>query len=743
MFEETEPAKAVKDIESEKNVEMLETADFAGHSNEQSGTDKKSVIKYAWNNLKTILKGKECLKKYAVMFCMFLLAALILELCVCNYRALESLTFDGEAAIENYTVENAVKNSDGTYTSNDKNVKINIDDLNKEFDNLYLDIKGTDPYVKFSLKAFDEANADGLTTPEREVVANLEQTKYIRTHFSGTVKSLIVELKNIPENSKFTITGIGVNRKVPLCFSLIRFLFMLGVMMFLYIFRPKSFVYKHKLDLKIFWQKLAVIAFIAVQIAFMWKLSGVNPAIRNITSEAHMQYNNLAESFLNGRLDLDIEPSEALKNMDNPYDRTMRDKEKVDYQGDTAYFNEHYYVYFGVVPVLIFYLPYKIISGGKDLSNADVLLICCILMCMAFLYLLNALIKKWFPKTSFGLYFIMSVMMCDVCGALYFLKRPEFYPIPIALGIALSCFGCALWIKAEYYDADGNKRLKTWRLALGAVCLALVAGCRPQLLVSSVLGAVLLWRYAFGKDRLLFTPKGLKNTLALCLPYVITAVLLMLYNQCRFGSPFDFGANYNLTGNDMTRRGINFDRTLTGYFYFLFQPVGVSNIFPYAQMTTPVALYQGKTVFEGMYGGFLWLAPISFFGIWGLSQKKKFERIGDFRPYYVLCAALICSLVIVFMDTQMAGILPRYYYDFAWLLMLASAITAFVLCNDIMSAKRHRLKRKSGLIKIVMICFVFALVINCLDIFMDFGYSMQSVNPELFYKMKYLIGFLA
>lgn len=29
----------------------------------------------------------------------------------------------------------------------------------------------------------------------------------------------------------------------------------------------------------------------------------------------------------------------------------------------------------------------------------------------------------------------------------------------------------------------------------------------------------------------------------------------MWYNAARFGSPFDFGANYNLTSNDMTRRG--------------------------------------------------------------------------------------------------------------------------------------------------------------------------------------------
>ena len=34
----------------------------------------------------------------------------------------------------------------------------------------------------------------------------------------------------------------------------------------------------------------------------------------------------------------------------------------------------------------------------------------------------------------------------------------------------------------------------------------------------------------------------------------------MAYNAARFGSPFDFGANYNLTSNDMTQMCIRDSR---------------------------------------------------------------------------------------------------------------------------------------------------------------------------------------
>jgi len=52
---------------------------------------------------------------------------------------------------------------------------------------------------------------------------------------------------------------------------------------------------------------------------------------------------------------------------------------------------------------------------------------------------------------------------------------------------------------------------------------------------------------------------------------VLVAAGLMWYNAARFGSPFDFGANYNLTGNDMTQRGFNAVRIGPAVFTSLFE----------------------------------------------------------------------------------------------------------------------------------------------------------------------------
>ena len=694
-------------------------------------------LKKYTTNIVAVLKGEECFKKYKTAFCIILLFALFLELFVFNFRAVESV-FNKRIDAENYHVSGASEISDGVYRVDESEtgeVSFEINDINRELKNVLIDLETDNAYTRMQLWAADEANVLGRDLPEREIVSGLTQTKYIRTHFGGEVRTLKITFKDMQPDSQFTLSGITFNARVPMCFSILRFLLVLGVMMLLYTFRPKSFVYKYALDLKKKWQRTAIITFLVIQIVSMWGLCNANPVIRGVSNGAHMQYNNLAEAFLEGHTYIDIKPNERLKELENPYDQILRHQENVDYQGDTAYYNDRYYVYFGVVPALLFYLPYKVIAGTEaDLPNYIVLFINCVLLCAALVYLLNTIIRKWFKNTSFGLFFIVSVIVCDTCGIIYFLKRPEFYPIPIAEAIAFAALGLSLWIRAEGEDREGRSCLKTGYLLGGAICMALVAGCRPQLLLSTFFGVILFWNKVF-KDRTLFSKNSIKNTLALCMPYIVVGAGLMIYNYVRFDSPFDFGAMYNLTGNDMTRRGINADRTLTGLFYYLLQPIVISNIFPYAQISYVGTMYQGLTIFEGMYGGFLWLSPITLFGIRGL-WKKKWYKNSDIRPYILICAATAFALVIIFADTQMAGVLPRYYYDFAWLLLLASAISVFAEYNRINSDKQKKL------IRLVLICFMISLTINSLNMFIDFGFGMQFCNPEFYYKAKYLIGFL-
>ena len=53
--------------------------------------------------------------------------------------------------------------------------------------------------------------------------------------------------------------------------------------------------------------------------------------------------------------------------LENPYDALNRDSDLInrdeDYLWDAAYYNGKFYVYFGILPVLVIFLPFYLITG--------------------------------------------------------------------------------------------------------------------------------------------------------------------------------------------------------------------------------------------------------------------------------------------------------------------------------------------------------------------------------------------
>lgn len=69
----------------------------------------------------------------------------------------------------------------------------------------------------------------------------------------------------------------------------------------------------------------------------------------------NLMYNcDFTDALIKGQLHLDIEVSEELKAMENPYDTSIRQTENIVCSWDTAYYNGKYYCYYGIVPTLLF-----------------------------------------------------------------------------------------------------------------------------------------------------------------------------------------------------------------------------------------------------------------------------------------------------------------------------------------------------------------------------------------------------
>lgn len=665
-----------------------------------------------------------------------------LELFVFNFRHYQSLG-EEPMAIDLAQIScgrGLVEEQEGIYllTSNVNGRYLEFDVPNVPADNIYLDLSylndiygGTPEVVKMELQARDEGNSEYYGMPTYTLVPGLVQSQYIKLNLSGNLRSLRILFKDTDTMlAKYVgVNGISLNAHVPVNLAVKRMAFLLVVLFLLYLIRPKSWLYRYRYAEKWRGKKLILVAYVAVLIGMFHGWAMANPHFQLPVS--YIQYHELAEAMAEGQVSLLTKPSKALEEMDNPYDyfernKVVREEEGEDYLWDHAYYDGNYYVYFGVVPEVVFFLPYYLITG-EHLPVPTASFLTGVVLLLAVLGLLGQVIRKWFPGTSFITYLIFATMMFFCSGMLYGVRRPDFYNLTILMGLMFTVAGLYFWM-----SSIREERISTWRIALGSLCMALVAGCRPQLLVGSVFAFVIFWDAVFRK-RLLFSKKGFKDTVAAILPFVIVAALLMYYNAIRFGSVFDFGSNYNLTGNDMTHRGFKLDRIGLGLFYYLFQTPQIGPLFPFVYGSSIRTYYMGITVWETFFGGMAAVHPILFLGLFPMCFRKYFQE----KSMYVwacLCSAF--ALLIIVMDTEMAGILIRYFLDFGWLLFLSTFLVLFSMLD------RWRGKPLERYVNLgIFLCFIAGMAYQLCFLFTDVNLSMEEKNPLYYYNMYYLVQF--
>ena len=105
---------------------------------------------------------------------------------------------------------------------------------------------------------------------------------------------------------------------------------------------------------------------------------------KSTVSFVYQQYGALAHSLLNGRLDLEADPPAALLALENPYDAGARDAAQLnDIHWDHDFYNGRYYVYFGIVPCLLFQLPFEALTGIQNLAYAPCMVVLGLLLLAA------------------------------------------------------------------------------------------------------------------------------------------------------------------------------------------------------------------------------------------------------------------------------------------------------------------------------------------------------------------------
>lgn len=698
-----------------------------------------------------------------------IIIALLLEVTIFNFSALRSIGNTPLDLTSKATVE----------AFSDSSVIYHIEDVNRRVNNLGFTFASEDGMMAdYTISLSDEGNAYPYELPKRTVSWKSPASFYTNVYSYGAVRTMDIKFENasgqsnIPWNEQ--LIGIYANVKRPMIFNWMRFLIVSIIILFFVALREGSFlersIMREKWSLHSLkegkgnlrkpeaWQLVVTILVTALWIGLGFFWSGSKVDFNEATKPHHQQYKELAQTLANGSVALPYEPSEELLKVENPYDTVYLQANNIEYLADYAYFNEKYYVYFGIVPELMFYLPYHLITGN-DLANHYVVFAYYALFVVGVFLLFREVIIRYFKDVKFVSYILVSSFTVTAGTFAYIFFTADIYSVPIMGGLALSALGLWLWmLSARLYgikkenarnaksagsaensgDSGSAVSFKAGAaLTIGSLCMAMVAGCRPQMLLFSLLLIPILGPSIWGPDMSrggtwagrIFNKKSLGRSLCIIVPHAAAAAVVMWYNWARFGSVWDFGATYSLTNNDMNLRGTNLSRMMLGLMTFLFGVPNVNGVFPYLQSMDLAFDYMGKMVTEHFFGGIIvtnvltWV--LAYYGKYRWCVKAKGLRL-------FMGISLGSALVIGLVDANSAGILQRYSADLAFGIILAVGILLLILVEQ---------SPKSGF-KFLKIGFWVELLTSLLIICNTVsGITLEMYNKELLVMVENLFRF--
>ena len=380
--------------------------------------------------------------------------ALFLELVVFNINSFR-LWGNREYIEETLPIElanlNEIEKTENGYYLNSNTASIEWNNLNKAIGTIKIDIQiSGNNRVSYEARIFytdDTAKYYYEEEPlqTKEIVNEVDRTKYFTCHMAGKVRDLKIEILNA-QNCKIDIKGVTINQAVPYQISWWRLVTMLTVTLGIYFL-----LHAHICNIP--YEKENPIQQCILQ--FIWAGFAICLLLYTLNGNASFEFNKngatyenlLVDSLLQGKTELPVEPSEELKNMENPYDYTARKEEGISYLYDVAYYDGNYYLYFSVLPILTLFLPFKLLTGYYFPLALACLLYAMIGAAFTILFTKN-IIKRFFPTISFKWTALASILMLFASFLLFNSAMSRIYELVSLMGYMLVMMGMTFLLKA-------------------------------------------------------------------------------------------------------------------------------------------------------------------------------------------------------------------------------------------------------------------------------------------------------
>jgi hypothetical protein len=412
-----------------------------------------------------------------------------------------------------------------------------------------------------------------------------------------------------------------------------------------------------------------VLAIVAVVVCYTFFAGGGKFEFRRLRNPDDSYYASLAEGFFRGHLYMALTPDPRLVALPYPYDVTTR--VDISYLWDGSYLNGRYYLYSSPLPVLLCYMPFRILCRAYPPD----ILVALIFSVWAFLVMV-AFARRALTLTGQRLHipFALWVLFIGLGNvATFVLNTIHMYEVAILTGMAMT----ATWAYASLRFSEApSVRRGVWM----NVWLALAIAARPNLGVLLLVTAVMLVVAARRKR------PSVRETLAVMAPLAIVAVAMLWYNAARFGNPLEFGVRYQLTSIPMENRKVcslctfpELTRFGNNVMHYVFWPLHIQSAFPFLDaMSARMDRATAWPTPQGMTEQIIGIAPVAPLMILGtllaVLQMLGFGRSERNRGTEAALHVMTGAWLILLGLSACWWIVARYSLDFMMLMGGAAVI---------------------------------------------------------------------
>ena len=717
------------------------------------------------------------------------------------------IAFVCEALVFNYVVfDNAGKGltkssyeieyANNQPKANSENVNVNksndlttveINDINKKVGNVEIKLPSNVANAEVNVSYKDEVFSDFKKTSSDEVVVqkDVARSEIIRLHVVGKVQALKLEIKSKDtmdggiieheggQNIENGVMLINLNAHVPFQINTARVLVMiLLAFCALCIYEYRDYKFRGKKSQKV--RRTAIIVLLAMQIVFLSFISqsqmedGESRIFDRLDTEVSSgldQYHQLTLALAHGQLHLDnILPGDknvdepqlaALKELDkqgktySPNDRDNYVKQKgTNYRWDEAYYNGHYYTYYGPVPVVLVFLPVYLITGCL-LTTRFVTLLLAVAISALMARLVYNIAKRREGLNMWTVIGCMAMAMSTVFVTSCFMGAKIYELSPMSgLALVLGGINC-------FYRALTEKNSKPYLWIVGAICMALSVGCKPTFAFASLIVGISIIYYLFKNSKKdteesnavtaffqkVFSKENIKYIAYVAIPYVVIGVLLMAYNYGRFGSPFDFGVKYQLTlFNTHYYSLADLSKLPVAIYNGLLDMPSTMSTFPFLSMQNASPQYNGYMFTMAGVGMLAYPVMWLLFAMPYATKQKMLltsnKQKGQVIDKVTMISCLLVGLLSCYASTAMGGTSFRYALDYGWAFTISLVFVVFAIAQW---ANTNNVSKYAN--KVIIALILVTIIINIL-LTIGTGFN-ETVNrhPDVYYNMYHSIMF--